>query len=318
MWFKRKAKNLRLGRGHVLEVKLRTREVRAARLRLARTAASLALGAALGLFLVWRGGTWALDQFVCRNEAFAIRTIDIRTDGSISLERLRRWAGVKPGDNLLALDLARVKRDLELAPTIESAAVERVLPHTLRIRVAERDPIAQVKVPQILTGGGVKLVSYFLDDTGHVIAPVDNEPPLATGQVRETVPSLSGVNVADLRPGHAIAAPKVNAALRLISAFEDSPMSGLVDVLTVDLSGTDVLQVTTGQGSQITFATDRVDEQIRRWRAVHDFGMKLGRAIRTLDLSVTNNCPVLWVDASTLPPANPKAAKPPRNRKKHV
>jgi cell division septal protein FtsQ len=319
MWFNRKAKNRRLGREHVLDVKLRTREVRAARLKLAGTAVSISLGTMLALYLVWRGGDWALDQFVFKNEAFAIRTITIQTDGTIPTDRLRKWAGVKPGDNLLALDLARVKRDLELAPTIEAASVERMLPHTLRIRVVEREPIAQVKVPQFIAGGGVKLISYYLDDTGHVITPMDNEPPLiTTGPTNAIMPSLSGLNAAELRPGHAISATKVNAALRLITEFENSPMAGLADLLTVDLSGTDVLQVTTGQDSQVTFAMDRLDEQLRRWRVVHDFGRKLGRVIRTLDLSVTNNSPVLWAEASAVSPANPKPAKPSRNRKKNV
>jgi hypothetical protein len=148
---------------------------------------------------------------------------------------------------------------------------------------------------------------------------MDNEPPLiTTGPTNAIMPSLSGLNAAELRPGHAISATKVNAALRLITEFENSPMAGLADLLTVDLSGTDVLQVTTGQDSQVTFAMDRLDEQLRRWRVVHDFGRKLGRVIRTLDLSVTNNSPVLWAEASAVSPANPKPAKPSRNRKKNV
>ena len=56
-----------------------------------------------------------------------------------SADQLRRWAGVKPGENLFALDLARVKRDLEMVPLIDSVSVERVLPRTLRIRVTERE-----------------------------------------------------------------------------------------------------------------------------------------------------------------------------------
>ena len=145
MWLKRIRKNRRLDRGHVLDVKLRTREVRAARLRLATTAAGLALATVGGLYLLWRAGDWALDQFVFKNDAFAIRELDIRTDGSIPIDQLSRWAGVKPGDNLLALDLNRVKCDLELSPLIESVAVERVLPRALKISVVEREPIAQGK-----------------------------------------------------------------------------------------------------------------------------------------------------------------------------
>src|SRR5262245_51480115 len=137
MWFKRAAKNRRLERGHVLDVKLRTKEARAARMKLATTALGVSLGTVLALYLLWRGGVCALDRFVFKNDAFAVRNLDIQTDGSIPMTQLRQWAGVKPGDNLLALDLARIKRDIELAPMIESAAVERVLPHTLRVRVSE-------------------------------------------------------------------------------------------------------------------------------------------------------------------------------------
>src|SRR6266545_2278297 len=199
MWFNRKPKNRRIERGHVLDVKLRTKEVRAARLRLATAAAGLSLGTVIGLYLLWRAGDWALDQFVFKNDAFAIRQLDIQTDGSIPIEQLRRWAGVKPGDNLLALDLNRVKSNLELSPMIQSVAVERVLPRALKISVVERDPIAQVKMWQLQPGGGVGLVSYFLDESGHVIQPTPARGnPLA--QSTDGLPVLSGVSASELNP----------------------------------------------------------------------------------------------------------------------
>jgi len=317
MWFKRTPKNRRLERGNVLDVKLRTKEVRAARLKLATTALGVAFGTVLVLYLLWRGGVWALDQFLFKNDAFAVRELDIKTDGSIPIAHLRRWAGVKPGDNLLALDLARIKRDIELAPMIQSAAVERVLPHTVRVRVTERDPIARLELPQLQPRGGVAMVSYYLDESGHVIQPL---PALADTAARlaEFLPVLSGVNAAELRPGTAIASQKVIAALRLIAAFTSSPMSGIVDLKGVDVAGTEVLQVTTGQGGQITFALDRPEEQLRRWRAVHDYGQKNARAIRTLDLSVVNNSPVLWFSAGAVPPSLPKPSQSLSSRKKHV
>ncbi len=73
-------------------------------------------------------GEWTLDKFVYENSEFAIRRVDVQTDGVISPDQLRRWSGVKPGDNLMALDLASVKRNLELVSTIGSVSVERVLP----------------------------------------------------------------------------------------------------------------------------------------------------------------------------------------------
>src|SRR5437870_530079 len=199
MLFKHKPKNRRLERGNVLDVKLRTKEVRQARLRLATAAAGLLLATVTGLYLLWRAGDWALDRFVFENDAFAIRDLDIQTDGSIPLDQLRKWAGVKPGDNLLALDLNRVKNDLELAPMIQSVAVERVLPRTLKISVIEREPIARMKMLQLQPGGGLELVSYYLDKSGHVIQPL----PVQVDTISldgDALPVLSGGNAAEFLP----------------------------------------------------------------------------------------------------------------------
>src|SRR6185436_6022050 len=133
-----------------------------------------------------------------------------------------------------------------------------------------------------------------LDEGGHVIQPL-SAPSGTVARHADLLPVLSGVNATELRPGNAVGSPKVIAALRLIAAFESSPMSGLVEMKSVDVAGTEVLQVATGQGGQITFALDRLDEQLRRWRAVYDYGRKTGRGILALDLSVANNSPVLWL-----------------------
>jgi cell division septal protein FtsQ len=147
MWFKREPKNRRLRRGHVLDVKLRSDQVSAARTKMASIALGVTFGTVFGLYLLWRTGEWALDKFVYENSTFAIQNIEVQTDGVIAPEQLRRWTRVRIGANLIALDLASVKRNLELVSTIDSVSVERVLPRTLKVRVTERNPVAQVNVP---------------------------------------------------------------------------------------------------------------------------------------------------------------------------
>ncbi len=115
MWFKREqSKNRRLHRNHVLDVKLRSDQVRANRVRLGTISFLVVFGTFFGLYLIWRVGEAALNVFVYDNPDFAIQQIDVATDGNIAPEQLRRWTGVKPGANLIALDLAAVKRNLEL------------------------------------------------------------------------------------------------------------------------------------------------------------------------------------------------------------
>src|ERR1035438_3464821 len=173
MWFKRKPKNRRLGRDQVLDVKLRSSQVRAARTRMGAIVLGAAFAAIFGLYLAYRTSNWVLNRLVYENKAFAIQELDVQTDGVISLDELRRWTGVKPGANLLALDRPRVKRDLELVPLVQAVSPDRILPRTLRIHITEREPIAQINVPRLRQGGGVDLVVYQLDADGYVMVPLE-------------------------------------------------------------------------------------------------------------------------------------------------
>src|SRR5205085_3853697 len=160
MWRNRKPKNRRFERDRILDVKLRSSQRRQLRVRRAAILLVTALSIFLGLFGAWQVGEWLVRRFLTENPAFAIHQLDVQTDGVISIEQLRRWAGVRLENNLLALDLARVKRDLELMPAIESVDVERVLPHTLRIRVTEREPIAQFEFPTARVGSNHNHTCY--------------------------------------------------------------------------------------------------------------------------------------------------------------
>jgi cell division protein FtsQ len=321
MWFKREQnKNRRLHRHHVLDVKLRSDQVQATRLRLGLLALIVPLVTVLALYLVWRIGEATLNAFVYDNADFAIQQIDVQTDGVIAPEQLRRWAGVKPGANLIALDLAAVKRNLELVSVIDSVSVERVLPRTLKIRVTERDPIAQVNVPRADGAKGIAVSVFQLDADGMVMQPLD--PRLCTiplAQMNSQLPVIAGVNAFQLQPGRRMELPQVQVALQLIAAFAKSPMAGLVDLRRVDISAPGVVVATTGQGSEITFGLDNLDQQLRRWRQIYDLGASQQRAIASVDLAVANNVPVRWMLASAAPVSvTPKAVKPAKTRRKNV
>lgn len=318
MWFHRKLKNRRIGRDFVLDVKLRSSQVRATRARMAAVALGVVFGVVLGVFLLWRGGQWALDALVYENSAFSIQSVEVQTDGVLAVDQIRRWTGVRPGNNLFGLDLARVKRDLQMVSLIQSASVERILPHTLRIRVIEREPLAQINVPRPRPTGGIDMVAFHLDAEGWVMVPLEAQQRANQAAPPEVLPVISGMPGTEVQAGKQLALPQAQAALQLLVAFESSPMEGLTDIRRIDVSAPDVLTVTTGQGSEIVFAMANFDQQLRRWHVIHDSGQRLGKAVATLDLAVSNNIPARWLEASAVPPSNPKVAKPLRPRKKHV
>jgi cell division protein FtsQ len=320
MWFKRKQKNRRLSRGHVLDVKLRSEQVRATRTRLALMAVSVPAVTLFGLYLLWRTGEWALDKFVYENAEFAIQRVEVQTDGVVTLDQLRSWSGVKPGANLIALNLASVKRNLEFWPVVDTVSVERVLPRTLKIRVTERKPIAQVNLPRVNGANGVVYSVFQLDSAGVVMQPLDSRSnviplsPMKTG----SLPVITGLNVSQLQPGHGVAQPQALAALRLISAFRHSPMAGLVELRSIDVSAPGVVVVTTGQGGEITFGLQNLEQQLGRWREIYDLGWQSNKVIASADLAVANNVPVRWMEANAAPAVAPKNSTPAPLRRKNV
>lgn len=319
MWFKRERKNRRLNRGHVLDVRLRSDQVTAARTKLASIALGVLFGTVFGLYLLWRTGEWALDKFIYENSAFAIQSIEVQTDGVIAPEQLRRWTRVRIGANLIALDLASVKRNLELVSTIDSVSVERVLPRTLKVRVTERNPVAQVNVPTAGAAGGIAVSVFQVDADGYVMQPLDPRLcviPLA--QVTEQLPVITGLNVYQLQPGNRVESPQVQAALALIGAFDHSPMVGLVNLRRVDVSQPGVVVVTTGQGSEITFALQNLEQQLSRWRKIYDLGQTMSKTIASADLAVSNNVPVRWMASTAVPVSAPRNSNPRTTRRRNV
>ncbi|HTD65091.1 MAG TPA: FtsQ-type POTRA domain-containing protein, partial [Candidatus Limnocylindria bacterium] len=266
----------------MLDVKMARRQAVRHRVAVATLAAGVSLGTLFAIYFLWRGGDWAMNRFIYENKAFAVQEIDIQTDGLLSREQLRRWTGVKREQNLFALDLSRVKRDLELVPAIQSVAVERVLPHTLKVRVIEREPIAQIQ-------------NYLLDAEGFAMLPLEPQQRSIPVQPGEHWPIMTGVNPSELRAGHQVESSQVRAALKFLTAFEHSAMAPMVDVARVDVSAPDVLHVFTAQQNEITFRTTDFEKQLNRWWLVFNTGQQQARQIASLDLSVVDNVPLRWL-----------------------
>jgi POTRA domain, FtsQ-type len=320
MWFKRTPKNRRLGREFVLDVKLRSSQVRAARVRMAALALGAVFAGVAGLFLAWRATEWALSALLYENKAFAIQQIDVQTDGVIALDQLRRWTGVPLGQNLLALDLVGVRRNLELVSLIQSVSLEKVLPHILRVRVIEREPLAQLSIPRPRPNGGLEMAPFYLDADGYVILPLSPAQcsPGSLNPTNDQLPVIVGLNSNEVQPGRRLESAQARAALQLVVSFDRSSMQALADIKKIDVSAPEVLSVKTGQGGDITFGVASLDQQLRRWQAIFEAGQKSNKAIATLDLAVSNNIPASWLEASAVAQVSARSPKPPRNRKKHV
>ncbi|MDK0748894.1 FtsQ-type POTRA domain-containing protein, partial [Clostridium perfringens] len=82
-------------------------------------------------------------------------------------------SGVATGQNLLALDLQRVRQELEMNPWIERADVEAIRPDRVRLTIRERDPVAQIIVWRFSpVDRSAWAETNFVDPGGMVLPPL--------------------------------------------------------------------------------------------------------------------------------------------------
>jgi len=110
----------------------------------------LVLAACAGIGMAWRSGR--LEAAVLRASldgvrlaaACGFRVEEVEVVGRVHTNPgdLLAAAGVTRGDPILGFSPQSMRRRIEALPWVESAAVERRLPHTVAITIVERTPIA--------------------------------------------------------------------------------------------------------------------------------------------------------------------------------
>jgi hypothetical protein len=295
MWpFKRK-KNKVFQRDDLLDLESHIGPKRRQQVRSFCNALGITVAVVTAGWTLWWGSEVLYSQWVLKNDALSLKHLHIRSNGLIPPAQLQKWARVKEGENLLALDLHQIKRNLELIPLIENAGIERIFPDTLKIFVAERRPVAQVRAFESAAGQpGLSPQLFYIDRFGYVLLPLDQQAD-DWRKLGESIPFLSGVNADLLRPGRQITTLELRSALELLERFKKSSLSKRQMLRNVDLSEKHVLRLTTDTGAEIAFALNDLQTQLARWRAVHDFGLQRQKQLASLDLAITNFVPLRWV-----------------------
>ncbi|MGL6236942.1 MAG: cell division protein FtsQ/DivIB [Segniliparus sp.] len=161
---------------------------------------------------------------------FALRSIVVSGNTTITKEEVVRRLDVSAGEPLLRVDLDDQKARVEGIRVVASAQVSRDFPHTLRVEVVERAPIAYVERP-----GGAHLVDKTGTDFSTVPAPPDGLPKLA---------------VARVVPGD----PATTAALAVLSQLPDE-LRG--QVAEVDAKSEIEVSATLGDGRVVVFGSSQ-------------------------------------------------------------
>ena len=164
------------------------------------------------------------------------RVTEVQVEGAHYLDaaRVQAIAGVKPGVDLLALDLDQVRQRLLLHPRIAHATVTRLSPRAIRIAVAEREPV-------LLVPHGVP---WEVDSSGVLLAP------LAEGVVAD-VPLLHGFDATALRAGTQLETPEVRRGLAWVMALGQRELALADQVSEIDVSGTRATGILLMSGTRV-------------------------------------------------------------------
>ena len=145
----------------------------------------------------------------------------IRVSGLRYLDegRVRNRSGLKEGQDLLALDLTRVRQLVLLEPRLESATVRRIGLRGVEIAVVERVPALAVEHGE----------PWEIDAEGVLLEP------LQSGVVAD-VPMLVGPDFSNRRAGSLVQTPDVRRGLAWTAILSDNALRLTGQVSEVDVS----------------------------------------------------------------------------------
>ena len=115
-------------------------------------------------------GSLQLYNFATTSDFFATHQVELQGNVRLSKEMVMRFAGLKLGDNTLAVSITRMEQALLATPWVEEVSIKRLLPDRFVIMLKERMPTFWIHRDGVL---------YYANTSGEPIAPVESSNFLA-------------------------------------------------------------------------------------------------------------------------------------------
>jgi cell division protein FtsQ len=278
---------------YLLDVKVQTE--RRVRQRLRWFAAIVAAAVVLCLtgYGLYRLIKISADRLVYGNPQFAITQIVVEDDGIMTPQQVTEFAGVAVGQNLLALDLGQVQRNLEMIPLVRRVEVRRMLPQRLYIRVDERIAVARLRGP----GRELAEANFLVDRTGVVMKPLRlTGGATLQPQSPGPLPVLTGVSLGDVQVGRPVQSEQIYRALELLDRLQQAAAGSMLEIESIDLAKPRLLTLTTRQHTVVKFDVAEFPQQLRRLSAIMGWAAQRQKIVQMVDLTVNRGVPVTFVN----------------------
>lgn len=161
--------------------KTRTRPRVSRRGRTGRAVLALQIGGALVLL----AGVLALTYTkVMASDVLRIARVDVRGNHRLSEDEVRELLGPALGENILTLEIDRLRGRVAASPWVAAARLRRSLPSTLQVEISERTPLALAELDRLV----------LMDASGVLI---DLDGAQASGFDLPIVRGLKGLDAAE-------------------------------------------------------------------------------------------------------------------------
>jgi cell division protein FtsQ len=288
---------------HLLDVKVRAKKAAARRTQnvLLVLCGLVLIASVLGG--VAFGAKRALNALFFANADYALKTIEVTSDGNLSRETILHTADIDEGQNIFSIDLPKVQEKLGSLPQVEESRIQRILPNKLVISVQERRPVAWVAPPDTNSASFNYENAYLVDRRG-ILLKTKSLAPEYLG-----LPLIVGVNTTNCQAGQPLGQDEVKAALDLIRASAEI-LQGRLQFQSIDVSKGYNLVATDKQRASITFGTDEIEWQLHRLETVLNYCDKNNLELQTVNLMAQRNVPVTFMPQSAPATSTDSSAGP--------
>ena len=273
---------------HLLDVKVRSRKAvqhRNRRLLVVFSKIALVILLAGGLYV---GARVAAKRFFIDNPDYKLNNIEVQTDGTLQRDQILNVAGLREGENIFRVNLARVHERLQELPQVDEVEVVRKLPAEIDIRIVERKPIGWITSEKQIADPFASDAAFLVDTRG-VLMKEKKLLPEYLG-----LPLISGCVSESLEAGKIVESPEARAALELLRLSTRSFMQTRFQIREIDVSKGYCLVVTDKNHSRVTFGFDNLDTQLQRLEQFLIYSDDAHRELATVNLLVQRNIPVTF------------------------
>lgn len=274
---KRNSRGKNERRSSTLEVRARSSEKRRQRLERLRSIAFAVVGVAGLAWLLLAGGAYLIRQLFTSNEHYMIRNLEIESDGRLTPELIAQYGGIEKDVNIFAVDLDRIRSELENVPLVKNVEIRRSLPDTLAVRVNERAPLARVSAVR-------SAYPMMVDREGMLLGPARHARAL---------PTLTGLRLKELKMGRMLQGRLARDALEVLDLCDRTRLKQFIQIENIDISDTETMELRLRTGEYVMLPRREIRSKLVDLANILNTGRRQNRRLAKIDMTVDKIAPAV-------------------------